>query len=168
MTRLSLKNYKKTQTQFALVDIHASGASGSAASVPLPYSCTSPGPVARHGSGAKKKRERGKASMVITKPAVFQPFTQAEPVEADGHPEIHILIGPRGANVEQGKESHGQATAGNHNLTSPFHPHALPDLPRSDASSSPIPARARWVVVTGRSVVSYIRQGRGSHATPRN
>jgi hypothetical protein len=68
----------------------------------------------------QKKKERGKASMVITKPAVFQPFTQAEPVEADGHPEIHILIGPRGANVEQGKESHGQATAGNHNLTSPF------------------------------------------------
>jgi hypothetical protein len=120
MTRLSLKNYKKTQTQFALVDIHASGASGSAASVPLPYSCTSQDPSLGTVPGPKKKRERGKASMVITKPAVFQPFTQAEPVEADGHPEIHILIGPRGANVEQGKESHGQATAGNHNLTSPF------------------------------------------------
>jgi hypothetical protein len=132
MTRLSLKNYKKTQTQltFMLVEL---------AAVLLQYHYRTPAlaqdPSLGTVPGPKKKR--GKASMVITKPAVFQPFTQAEPVEADGHPEIHILIGPRGANVEQGKESHGQATAGNHNLTSPFHPHALPDLPRSDASSSP-------------------------------
>jgi hypothetical protein len=65
-----------------------------------------------------------------------------------------------GRTVEQSKESHGQATAGGVDLASlSARVAGFASLGRQ-IQSHPSP---RSVVVTGR-LVSYIRQGRGSHA----